>query len=96
MENIVFTYHFLNDQIGYNIIDSNTFEFIKQKYPNYREIMMDETINPFGARPTHIVVDLYGNAEFVEVESEVGSIEYLLGNKTTKLVGTFKQHLEIL
>ena len=96
MENIVFTYHFLNNQIGYNIIDSNTFEFIKQKYPNYSEIMMDETINPFGARPTHIVVDLYGDAEFVEVESEVGSVEYLLGNKTTKVVGTFKQHLEIL
>ena len=57
---------------------------------------MDETINPFGARPTHIVVDLYGDAEFVEVESQVGSVGYLLGNKTTKVVGTFKQHLEIL
>ena len=96
MENIVFTYHFLNDQIGYNIIDSDTFDLIKKTYPNYSEIMMDETINPFGARPTYISVDLYGDAEFVEIEPEIGSVEYLLGTKTTKIVGTFKKHLEIL
>jgi hypothetical protein len=96
MENIVLTYHFLNEQKGHSIISKEDWKQIVTEYPNYKEIMMDEKINPFGARPTFISVQLYKNPEFQEIESEIGSIGYLMGTNTTILIGEHLQDIEII
>lgn len=96
MENIVLTYHFLNEQKGYSIISKDDYKQIITLYPNYKEIMMDETMNPFGGRPTFISVQLYKNPEFEEIESKIGSIDYLMGTKTTILVGEHLEDIEII
>lgn len=96
MENIVFTYHFLNDKTAFSIISLDDYESIKVNYPNYREVMMDEKVNPFGVRPTYVSVDLYEDAELIDIESKIGSTEYLLGIKTTGLSGTFIKQVEII
>jgi hypothetical protein len=96
MESIVMTYHFLNDQVGFNIIDLETYELLKREYPDWREKMFDPEINPYGARPTLIEVDLYENAQFVDVEPEPHTIEHLMGLKSTTLGGTLLRKIEKL
>lgn len=92
---IVFTYHFLGGQVGYILVDQESYLHIKSNYPNYGEILMDPEINPFGARPTLIEVDLYDEGtDLIEEESSAGSIEYFMGFKTNKIIGTFLEHIE--
>jgi hypothetical protein len=96
MKNIVLSYNFQSGQVGYNIISEDVYESIKKTYPNYKDILMDSDINPFGVTPTSISVDLYDNAELVQLIPECDTIEFLLGMDEWTLSGTLLEHVEVI
>ena len=96
MKKIVLSYNFQSGQIGYNIISEDVYEFIKKTYPNYKDILMDSDTNPFGLTPKSISVDLYDNAELVQVIPECDTIEFLLGMDEWSVSGTLLKHVEVI
>lgn len=96
MKNIVLKYHFLNDQVGYIVLNQKVYNEIKKRHPDYKDVLTDETINPFGHQPTYIKVELWEDADLVEVKPESGSLESVLGLPSMFLVGDFLGHLETI
>ena len=96
MKKIVLSYNFQSGQVGWVIWSQEQYDSITKTYPNYKEQLIDSEINPFGKSPLSVSIDLYEDAELVEVDSRPGSIEWLLGKKTTILNGTYLETIEIV
>ena len=94
MKNIVLHYHFINDQVGHIVLTQQVYDEIKKIYPDYKDVLTDETINPFGHRPTHIKVELWDNADLIDMDPKSGSLESLIDLPSVVLVGDFLGHLE--